>query len=90
MQLFFPLFSFNTDLCSNNSLFVARHRALNSGSRQNGTCWKKGDVKWLRSKTLELLYWSGLVAEECFSCFYWSLHFLSLQLPPENNATSVL
>lgn len=40
IQLSFPLFCPNADLCGHNSLFVARRGALNGRSRQKGMCWK--------------------------------------------------
>lgn len=60
IQLSFALFCPNSDLCGDNSLFVARSRALNIGSRQKGVCWKEGDVKWLRSEN-PLIYYVGVV-----------------------------
>lgn len=48
--IFSLLFCPDTDLCGHNSLFVAKRRALNCGSRQKGTCWKGGDMKWITSE----------------------------------------
>lgn len=86
IQLSFSLFCPNTDLCGHNSLFVAERRALNSGSRQKGTCWKGGDMKWLRSKghwsiMLEWYICRGMFLLKCFVvlCPFF-LHRLSFQL----------
>lgn len=80
IQLSFSLFCPNTDLCGHNSFFVAERRALNSGSRQKGTCWKGGDVKWQRSKgpwsiMLEWCCCRGmfLLFLYCSALFYLSL-----------------